>query len=296
MADCALRVLALALLAGCVPGGCGGSAKAPPAKGAAVTLRLALKKGQTLRWKIVNRSRATQGPGAASASSDMVQTLMSEVRVLDADSRTMRVVFEIRDCTVDAPGDPARLAMLRKIASQLKGAQMEGSYNPQGKGRNLRVVKVPQTAEGNMIASTLRAIASSDLGFLGIVYPEGPVSVGAAWTSKIDLNQALRDQGVDTSGMKGGDGTVRYKLDAVERGASGQVGVVSFEMRATLEIPLRSPSGQTILHQTLHSRGTAKVELATGVPLSIKGENDVNTESPLFKQSQNMKSEMTLVR
>nr|MBA3725721.1 hypothetical protein [Armatimonadota bacterium] len=221
---------------------------------AGITLRLKPKVGGVYRY--VTTTTTTGGGQGGSQSSR--QTSEQTVTVKNKVAAGYRIHTKITD--VKSSGSAPRSSD-EQMKKMLKGVTWEVDVTPTGKVSNMTTSATGQTK------AIVNAMQSMDIGFMGVVYPPGPVNIGSTWTTALDLSKMFK--GLPGGNMlkitSGGKFPVRYKLTGVNAGKA----TLAFSMAGKTTMSMNSPqAGQQVQKMTMDmkSTGTVKVNLANGLP------------------------------
>ncbi len=176
--------------------------------------------------------------------------------------------------------------------SSLAGLRYETTYDAQGRQKK----GASKTTDARLQQLT-SIMASLEMGFLGLEFPEQAVNVGDSWTIQYDFDAITRSlpPGSKIEGSK--NFPMTYKVLKFENEGGKRLAVLGVSMNGDLKMvfSMGDPK-QKPLTMTLNTKmdGTMRVDTETGLPVnsSIKGVNDI--QSDILKLKQKMEIETRL--
>lgn len=202
-----------------------------------VTLRYNMKKGQ----KLVYATTTTGVPGMPTGGAT------STIEILQAGPK----------------GFTAKTSTVMNSNSGMTPPSTTVSYDLLGKPTS----NSPMGGMGGLAESA---------GFMGIVFPSGPVKVGSTWTVKVDVAKSLGATGMGSmmKFKKSSIVPVNYKITGITNRGSKKVATVSVSAIADLDMEMTPPPNSTkgaaaqqpmSMQMAMNVSGQAVIDTATGI-------------------------------
>ena len=225
-----------------------------------VLLRLNMPAGATYRYQ--TKTTTTSSVGTSSGSTQVMQM---SVAVKKRMASGFRVQTTVTDVKMTGPGAANSAS---KIETALKGKSWTADYSPTGKVSNLSTTATGPTK------SILTASQAMDAGFMGVLFPAGPVRPGSTWSGELDINKLFKSfpGGNMLKITSGGKFPVRYTLRSIK----GNVAYLNFTMNGKTTMSLNTPKNANAqqnpqaqnMDMAISSTGSAQVDTATGLPIA----------------------------
>lgn len=234
-------------------------------------LKLNLTPGSKFRYKTVVNTNMT----GAGQPQNFTQSITQQVVVKSMSAKGYRVKTTILDATVTG----TNAQMMKPTLQKLKGTTVEATFTKTGKTLDLT-----SSATG-MSKAMMNSFGSMDVGFMGIMFPGRPVSVGQSWTTSLDIKKMLAQfPGAEMFKVtKGGKFPVRYTLMGIKSIGGKQIATIGTSMSGSTTLSMTMPkgkgaSGRQNMNMTmdLRSNGTSQVDAGTGVLRASTSTANVN--------------------
>ncbi len=135
--------------------------------GAQVTLRLKLKVGQKLAYSARTQTMSNGGPAATAGSG---ATVSMSMLVTAQSGKGWSVTQKVDDLKMDKPTGAAAGMDTSRFAKQIVGQTSTMTVDETGR---------TSAAKAGLASQMLGQSLSSSLGFMGVVFPSGPVHPGS---------------------------------------------------------------------------------------------------------------------
>jgi hypothetical protein len=262
----AASIIALSII------GCSRSGRTIATKGTGreVSLQMNLDKGQKLIYD--TKSTTSQTIGAESYDIKGIIVYLVEVTKKTRDSFSTKMI--IQDFTMKAPKDMPGYKEAINAVDSVKGTILEGSYDNRGNNLSFEVKSDNPTAKalGN-------SIGGSNIGFMGLVYPENDISVGSTWESKIDFGKILQRMS-DKVKVKGiSELPVKYRVQKIEETKGKTIAVIEYTMIGTIELDMSATPKAGKVTIDSNKRGTLDVDVKTGAIVEMSQTSATTTHA-----------------
>ena len=245
-----------------------------------VTLRFKPPVGKTFKYTMVTKTSQSGGPMSVGDSSQMMTMTM---KILSQSAGKTVMESAITDAKVNMSANPQMKGMATQVENMLKNFKATTTLDPYGKGLDTKV------AGGNPM---MQGIASNIGGGVGSMYsfPKEAVGVGSTWKVPFDFGKVMAGA---VPGMKlsGGKTNVVCKLTGFENSGGKRIAVISTTVSATIGMSLGAGGTATT---TTNSKGVLKVDVATGMPVSVNSENTSKTSMGTMIMNQTTSTSMKL--
>lgn len=225
--------------------------------GGKLTLRLNVKAGDKFAYEEVTRSVVEfRGRQTVQSTTEKVEN-----EVLGSSSNEVR--FAVTQTEADVASDDERLAAkTRDRRAVLQGVRVEIVYGPTAARKSLKVVSTNPSAQ-----KRAADLYGTSPGLFGIVFPAGPIAVGAEWKATYDCRPAVSILGVGPAAAKSLSAVpVRYRLVGAEEDAGRTLAIVKYDMAYEFKVP--EPSGSrddTPATVNFTDSGRARIDVSTGM-------------------------------
>lgn len=253
-----------------VPAAPGEARIVAPGQGERIRLRLALPPGGQFRFRSTQKPVSSLGPVPQGlATTQKSRQLLSVGTATGSTPPEVTTLLE----DVEMSGGPDAATFMTRFRSKVIGLKTTARYSATGHRSDWKVVNPPKGELANIVSLMTRGQADRDLGFLGVIYPEGDVAPGARWQVSLDLRPSLAAGEATTVQIQGGVFTLDFELASLGQ----RLG------RKAAELKVKTSGRWDAIHQQdtsplprdkfrVTSAGTAWVELANGVPLEVTTE------------------------
>lgn len=242
----------------------------------AITLRLNPPAGKKAVYSATTAIQMKAGANSAGPMNmDSTQRITMTLEVLSKSAKGFKVRTTISDVSVTAPKGSMMEGMAKAIEDTTRGFTVTGLYDPLG--NNVGKLEMGGKAAANPLASSMSNMGA---GFLGVVFPSGPVSPGSTWKSSIDMKDMMGAASAGAAALsKGGQIPISYKLLKVEKRGGKTLAHILYSMKGSAEMgaPSGAKSAATKVTLVIDAQGTVVVDVATGFPESsaAKGRNTI---------------------
>lgn len=196
------------------------------------------------------------------------QTLRQRMEVLKKTAAGFRLRTTIT--SVDVTGSGPMAGAKGQMQKALLGKSWTADISATGRSSNV------SASGGSETQAMLAALQATDAGFMGILYPERPVRVGASWSGTLNLAKVFKSLpgGNMFQVKRGGTIPIKYTLSRLENFGGKSTAVVSFSMKGntafTMNMPSKAGSTQPQdMTLSFGSNGIARIETLTGLPTSV---------------------------
>jgi hypothetical protein len=164
-----------------------------------------------------------------------------------------------------APVDPA------EMAEQIKKVKIVGEVNELGQSRGVGIVNEENLDQMSKSVMSSTVASMSQLGFMGVSFPEGGLSVGQTWDKEFDMAKVVEDNSMGFLSNVQGKMPVKFEVLGFEEvGGSKVVKMKSFmDGKVTFDVSMMGSTG----NMTTTSVGHIWIDLATG--LVVKAESEM---------------------
>lgn len=262
-------------------------------RGDAISLRL--DPPTSANWTYRTNVETTQS-GAASYT---LNTQMEQAVAIKEVPGGAEVSITITDVSMRAKEKEIQRQM-DEMARMMKGIQTVAVYDARGFTKG-----ATSTGGAGVPAMIAAAQAEVPVGLFGLLFPDKPVAVGAEWIGHYNMEKVLqsmaRASGTSARVLKGAFHPVRYRLEDVRTAGGRKVAIISFTLagdtEAELTVRAMSPSGggqtaKVLTKSSINGKGTAQVDVETGVPIRVEMEQRSTAETQGTKTETAMKSVM----
>lgn len=264
-----------------------------PGKGGTIALRLNLPPSES--WTYRTSVQTTQ-------SGYQSYTLYTEIEQAVAARQTQEgteIAVTITDVKMKTK-EPELQQHMDEMARMMKGIETVAVYDARAHTEGAK-----SSGGAGFPAMIAASQAGVPVGLFGIVYPDQPVAVGAAWTGRYEMRKAIENMakasGTTARVLKGASYPVHYRLEEVRSVHGRRVAVISFtlvgETQTELTIRAISPSGgaqesKVLSTSSINGTGKAQVDIETGLPIRVEVQQRSTAEAQGTKTVTVMKSTM----
>lgn len=244
------------------------------------TVRLALKEGQV--YTIVNKNEMTMS--AMGQESKVNTTSTSQVNI-GAEAEGWHA-FTQKFTDMKMEGDETEGVDSAAMIDTLKQMTITGKVNPRAQ------VKDFKTEGGDPSMSAMELGDLEQTGLFGLPLPEGPMTVGTKWSSKIDLAKMLEKSAGDQIQDAKGEGSMDFEV----------LEFVDLEGKRHAKVSLKSVITGTFTMASMGAESSMKTDTTGFVWIDVqsgvvsKSEADITSTVDLgmFQIDQKMKSTSTV--
>ncbi len=246
------------------------AAPAAPASGP-VTLRFRFQPGSELRFasttQTTQQMRGRQGTEAPRPVTSSLEADI-KVRVLAVEGERTKVEIGIEKAAMNADEKQAAAAV-KQASEAMEGVTMAATFDSLGRPIESNVTK------GSIQEATAAGIAS-DIGFMGVRFPEGPVDEGAKWTTTLDFAKVMsRVMPLPNATFTNQNLPVNFRLARLDRWAGTATIEIQIAGKPAMKVKMPDPPpGETRATNVpremnaafnVDQKGTAVVEIGTGM-------------------------------
>jgi hypothetical protein len=224
------------------------------------------------------------------------QTVETEAEVVAANESGFKVEFRVSKFELTYANNQEIALSIERSGKIAEGASLVAEFDSRGAPKTTSVGDNPRGLDDATVRSMLASLCSSRLGFMGIVLPEGEMRKGGTWTYRMTLAKLFEGTGLDVNEVSGDDIEVKYVLKAIEEENGSKVALIGFSMIAEFDVPVQVLAAMSKQNQYQRVNGTARVELATGIPLVIESSTEAITRMKVGTDTQKTKSKSVLVK
>jgi hypothetical protein len=258
-----LHFAGAAALAALLLGGCGAKNGSLAAPGALVTLKFNFDKGE--KHDYVTTIKTSQSGG--SMPMDLTMSMASTVEITDKTDQGFKAKTTISDVKVDAGKDAGIGALIAGAVKAVNGTSIEAAYDSTGKRTEV------STQTNNPSVKVMANSGGLDFGFMGLVCPGKPVSIGSTWDTTVDVGKMMSTMGANISAKASSTLPVKLKLVGVEAGGGKQIAQIAVEVSGTIDF---TSSGQP-LSVEMNMKGDMHVDVDKG----LVTDSDLKTETTI---------------
>ncbi len=181
-----------------------------------------------------------------------------------------------------------------EMAAAFKNVRTVGEVGPNGGTRNVKLEGTDglDMMTKGMVTRIVEGV--SQLGLLGLTFPDGPVEVGTEWKANFDMAKTLGDSMMGMAQDVKGDFPYVFTVEAFEAvdGAPHAKVKVFTDGKATFRV--QGPGGEGDGNMTMTSLGHMWIDLATGLPTKSATEMAMTIDIGMLQITQEMKIDTTL--
>lgn len=220
-----------------------------------ITLRLNLPVGKSYAYAVTTKIKSEGGMAVANGS--VSQTMTTTQKVLSKNVQGTRIQTKITGVKMTTDGKGMMAQQMSQAAKQLEGSVTESVFDSRA--------QVVTASEGPRVTT----MGGMGVGFLGVLYPSGPVAPGGTWRSEVDFQKifSAMGQGMIQTG-KNKTVPIRFKLVRVQRLGARTLAHLSYEMKGNLDLTVGAGGqGQTMpMKVNVDMKGQFVVDTAIGLP------------------------------
>lgn len=260
-------------------------------------LRLALRVGDQATYETVTRTHsiATVSGTGQKMETTADQSATQVIAVVAKDGLDMHIEFRNTKIESNVQGDENTKKALEQSVAQMRGVVLEGDYTPYAQASNLRLKTAPRGTSPSFTALVASAITAMEIGFLGLKYPEDQVHPGQEWSTTVDVGKSLLRGGLTIESIDGGKLPMKFRVVSIAKARDRRIALLSITMSGKMTAHVSTPNGPATLTQTIDSRGTAEIDMTTGLPLRIATQGTTVSRSDAMTTEVKMDMKMRLV-
>ncbi len=259
-------------------------------------LRLALRVGDEATYETATRTHSIVTVSGTGQKMETIadQSATQVVTVVAKDGPDMHIEFRNTKIESNVQGDENTKKALEQSVAQMRGVVLEGDYTPYAQASNLRLKTAPRGSSQSFTALVASAITAMEIGFLGLKYPEDQIRPGQQWSTTVDVGKSLLRGGLPVDSIEGGKLPMKFRVVSIAKSKDRRIAVLAITMSGKMTAHVTTQNGPATLTQTIESKGTAEIDMTTGLPLTIETQGTTVSQADAMTTEVRMDMKMRL--
>ena len=210
--------------------------------------------GKSLAYAVTTKIKSAGGMAITNAN--MTQAMTTTMKALSKNAQGTKVQMKVSGVKITSDSKGPMAEQMKNQAKSLEGSTTESVYDSRG--------QVVTATDGPRVMT----MGGMGVGFMGVLFPAGPVSPGATWSSAVDFEKIFSNMGrgmIQTGKNK--TVPIKYKLVRVQRLGTKTLAHLTYAMKGNLDLSIGTGQGQPMPMKVLvDMKGQFVVDASTGLP------------------------------